>query len=761
MALLLLLLVGLAVPGVAVAARLLEARHWAASLRAYRLVPPASLTAQEVTRWLANVSATTHPAAWSLLPLPPVQFHVSATRGNVSFYLLVAKSAEAKMLHGLRATLPGMRIEAAPDYLTHRPAYQVAAEGRLTNMARPLSVDRADSTSAGLLAALGAVPAGCTATLTWTFTGAGTPRPVRTTPPADDWTPFLIESEAPSDADAVRALRAKRALPLLHAVPRLAVAAPDVALARRLFGNIWPQLHGANSPGVRFVRRWLPSKLVAERLRTHAVPALAWPMTLNAAELATLLGLPVGGIHLPGLRLGAARQLPPAPQMATHGQIIGVSNYAGSQGRPVALKTVDRLRHQYIVGPTGSGKSVLIARMVVQDFTRGYGCAVFDPKADLIPDILARLPEERLDDVIVLDASDRVRPIGFNVLGSVGSETERELTVDNVLHIFRSIWADFWGPRSDAILRAGLNTLALARAADGSKYTLCELPHLLASAGFRSALVGRTALPDSLRDFWHRFASLSTGEQTQSILPLLTKLDAFVQRTPIALMLGQAGGIDLHEVFTRRKLLLVNLAKGALGSETSNLLGSLLVSSLIQATHARVSVPPELRRPCFAYIDEAQDIMRLPVPLADVLSQARGLGLGVVMANQYVAQLPAAMQAAILGTVRSTMAFAVDYTDARTLEKRFAPLTADDLQGLDRYEAAARCCVDGQTLPPVTLTTLPPGPVLRDPAELAARSRARYGTDRAAVEAAMRQRLTLTDDGSGGFGRVTRQGGSR
>ncbi|HJQ08033.1 MAG TPA: hypothetical protein VJ836_00970 [Candidatus Saccharimonadales bacterium] len=756
---LLILAGGLAVIGLVLLARWLDARAWAASLRVYRLHLPANLTADDVARWLSNVSAITHPPLWSLLPMPPVSLEITATSNGITHYILVMETVKEKMLSGVRAALPGVRIEEAPEYLTQRPVFRVAAEAAITSDKRPLAAERAVGANAALLAAMQPVPPGCEVRLAWTFTSAGTPQPVPTRPADSDWMPFLLESEAPADADAVRALRLKHSQPLLRAVARLGVAAPNKGQAFKLFGRVWPVLHSANAPGVRVVRRWLPSGLVAERMIARRLPVTQWPVVVNAQELTALLAVPIGGVQLPGLSLGAARQLPPVPHMASRGAVIGVSNYPGMNGRTVALKADDQLRHQYIVGPTGSGKSVLINRLVVQRFGQGYGGAVFDPKGDLVADILARLPNDRLDDVIVLDAHDRLRPVGFNLLGNVHNEVDRELTVDNVLHIFRSIWADFWGPRSDAILRASLNTLSLARAGDDSAFTICELPALLSNANFRASVISRATLPDSLRDYWARFNALSEAEQVQSVSPLLNKLDAFVQRVPINLMLGQSTGIDMRSIFQERKLLLVNLAKGALGSETANLLGSLLVASLWQATTNRVHVPPAQRRPVFAFIDECQDLVRLPIPLPEILSQARGLGLSITLANQYFSQLPTHIQAAVLGTVRTTLSFAVDYDDAKLLERRFAPLTADDLTGLARYELAARCCVDGQTLTPCTLTALPPDPPLRNPDGLAALSRDRYGLPRHEVEAAMRQRLQADALDGNDFGRVRHRGG--
>jgi hypothetical protein len=262
-------------------------------------------------------------------------------------------------------------------------------------------------------------------------------------------------------------------------------------------------------------------------------------------------------------------------------------------------------------------------------------------------------------------------------------------------------------------------------------------------------------MPESVRVYWQMFNSWSDGERLNAIGSVLNKVEAFTGRTAIRLALGQSQGIDLRDIFRERKVLLVSLAKGSLGTETANLLGSLLVSSLWQATLSRIRVPAEKRRPVFAYIDEAQDIVRLPLAIADMLAQARGLKLGLTLANQYVAQLPEAVKRAVLGTVRTQIAFQVEYDDAKLLESRFAPLTAADLTGLERYEIAMRPCINGQTLEPVTGVTLPLPEPMRDVNELANASRERHGTARSIVEASLKARIQVNAPGTR-LGRETR-----
>lgn len=428
--------------------------------------------------------------------------------------------------------------------------------------------------------------------------------------------------------------------------------------------------------------------------------------------------------------------------------MVATSNYPGSANRALAMKTVDRLRHTWVLGPTGSGKSWLLANMALQDIAAGRGLLLLDPKGDLVADVLARLPKDRMADVIVMDASATDQPVGFNILQAGASEHERELVVDHIVHVFSELWRSSWGPRTSDVLRNGLLTLVNARANEGSAFALTELPELLQNPAFRRFVLGQAAVPASVRGFWQQYERMSDAERAQVIGPSMNKIRALTTRTALRLCLGQSGGVQLAELFTKNKIVLVSLAKGQLGRDTADLLGSLLVANLWQVTLARSAVPAERRRPVFAYLDEFQDVLRLSGggDLGDMLAQARGLALGLVLAHQYLDQLPAALKTAVLGTVRSQIVFALEHDDAKAMERRFAPaLTAADLTGLEAHEVAARLCVDATTQSPVTGVTLPLDEPVHDAQRLAFRSRSQYGVARAEVEASLAARIQVSD----------------
>ncbi len=622
-----LLAAGLLIFCLVLVVRFLDARAWRASLLAYRLGLPSGLKADDVAAWLTSVAAGTHAPPFGLVQPPPVALEVIGTSAGIVHVLYVPRGMDGAVLSGLRAALPGVRLEEAPELLCERRGWQVAAEGRLAGVARPLAWDRAERAAAGVLAALQPLHAGEEARVQWLFRGAGTPRPVRAASSSEVSSLLdLLDADQPLDGDALRAARLKQKEPLLLAVLRVGVTAPDQARRFAIFGRVWGALRALNAPGAVLVRRLLPSFVVASRLAGLRVPLTAWPVLANVRELSGLLGLPLGALALPGLARAVARQLPPAVHMPVHGTVLALSTYPGLTTRPLALTTSDRLRHSWIVGPTGTGKSTLLCNLIIQDISAGRGVVVLDPKGDLVGEVLTRVPEERHEDVLVIDPSQSDFPVGLNLLDIGWEEHVRELAVDHLTGVMANLWRSSWGPRTGDVIRNGLLTLTHTTAADGSPFTLVELPELLLNTAFRRFVTEQPTVPDSVCSFWMSYEQMSDGERAQVIGPSLNKLRSFTTRTALRLMLGQAHGVRLSEVFTERRVILVNLAKGSLGAETTALVGSLVMAGLWQATLARISVAPEHRHPVFVYLDEFQDFLRLNIDLADMLSLIRNSG---------------------------------------------------------------------------------------------------------------------------------------
>ncbi len=703
----------------------LMARWWG-SLVAFELRLPRTATVAEVGRWVGTVRAMVRARRWwSILPRWPLVVETSATRAGVHRVLLVPSRLRTEVISTLAALVPGARLNELPDYLTgtERMRYQAAGEARLRGGGDLLAVGRAEDTSRHVLAVLQPLEAGEVVRVQWVITGARAPR----------W----ITAPTTEHADMPELWRSDD--PMLSATCRVAVASRfGKRRARSVFGRVWASLRGMNTPRVRMVRAWwIPRLAVVGRLHARVIPRGRWPIVATSSELAGLLGFAAGAMTLPGVAGGVSRTLPTPPSMPTSGLAIAASNYPGTHNN-IVLSVGDRLRHVWVAGPTGTGKTTLLANMIGYDINAGHGVVVVDASGALVSRVLDRIPDARAADVIVLDATSTDHIVGLNPLQAGPPEQAASF----VFHVLHSIYAANWGPRTADILRAGLLTLAHTHAANGEPFTLVEMPELLTNSGFRRSVTTQPLSPH-IASFWRWYESLSEPARLNAIGPVLNKLRAFTLSTPLRLMLGQSPGIDIADALTRNRIVLVPLKKGFLGTETAALIGSLVTASVWQAALGRAAIKEEKRQPCWLYLDEFQDIIRLPIDIGDMLAQARGLALGLTLAHQFLRQLTPEIKGAVLGTARTHVVFQLGVEDAETLAKSFTPLSADDLRHLGAFEVAVRPSVGGATLTPVTGQTYPLPEASTDGEALAKASRERYGVGRDDVEAATLERLRV------------------
>lgn len=497
------------------------------------------------------------------------------------------------------------------------------------------------------------------------------------------------------------------------------------------------------APGARIRTRTRTSTAVLRSLDQRLPPRITRGLTLNTSELAGLLGFPYGTVVAPGLNVGSSTQLPPRYEVPEDGDDVvelGVSTYPGLTERRIGLRTTDRLQHLHVMGPTGVGKSTLLGRMLLQDASAGRGLVLLDPKGDLVSDVLARTPVHRHDDVIILDPTDPARPVGFNPLWVQSAERHViDRAVDFVVGTLHSLYERTWGPRTEDTLRAACLTLVLASDPD-RPYTLCDVTELLiGDKKFRASIVERVE-DDDLLLFWAWFEHLPQNDKLNMLGPVLNKLRAFTLRVAIRGVIGQPKGLDLNEVLRSGKLLLVPLPKGVLGQEIAALIGSLLVSSLWQATLERAALPGDERPFVSLVIDEVQEFLRLPGDIGDVLAEARGLGVGMTLAHQHLGQLDKELQAAVLANARSKVYFQLNHADAASIAPLMGGwLQAQDLENLPVREVVVVPTVDSQVLPPCTARTLPlpPLPTVDVASDLRRASALRFGT---AIEDLRRER---------------------
>jgi hypothetical protein len=661
----------------------------------------------------------------------PLVLEVTGQAGELTHELHLPPARAQATLRRLQVGLPGLR----PTLLdvTEHPVFSRAWRLQLSSHRRPLRTDHAQALSLGILGALSGTRRNETLTLQWLLG----PRLRAVAIPTrfqdftrESWWQALLSAPftapGPVDPEFRRALANKQSLAGWRALGRLAIRASSSERERQLLHELLAALRVAESPGLKLQATTTNPRAVSQR----RLP-LRWPSVLNEREIVGLSGWPVGDVNLPGLQRSAAAVLAPSRAIPRRGRVIGDSTFSGDK-RPMAVSVRDSLQHSWVIGPTGSGKSVLLANLLLQDASAGRAAVLIDTKGDLVDDVLARMPEGRLDDVVVLDPADDSRPVGLNPLS--GHRRDSALRADQLLGVFHSLYGENLGPRSQDILHACFLTLARQ---DGM--SLCAVPLLLANVGFRRRLTAGLDDPLGIDSFWHWYESVSEAERQAAVAPVMNKLRAFLLRPSLRRVLGQTPPrFDLRQVFTERKILLVSLAKGLLGPETAQLFGALVFNQLWQATQGRARVPAERRHPVMVYLDEFQDYLRLPTDLADVLAQSRGLGVGLTLAHQHIGQLTPDIRSAVLANAGSRICFRLNHEDATVLARGSSTPSPEDFAGLGRYEAYVSLLAAGERSAYASAHTRPPQDAVRPAADVRRRSAASFGQDGAAVEANLR-----------------------
>ncbi len=494
------------------------------------------------------------------------------------------------------------------------------------------------------------------------------------------------------------------------------------------------ELHAGRN---RLARR--PLRRPAAVLAARRLPRRAGGL-LSATELATLAHLPID-LAVPGLTRAGARPVAPAPAAPSAGKVLGDAEIGPR--RPVALTPGAARQHVHLVGATGSGKSTLICNLVLDDIAHGRGVVVIDPKGDLVGDLLERLPERALDRLVLLDPDEADAPPALNVLEG----SDPDLVVDHLVGILHRIWHAYWGPRIDDVLRASCLTLLRRPGA-----TLAEVPRLLGDPGFRRPYLQGLDDPVGLGGFWAWYEAQSPAAQAQIIGPIMTRLRAFLLRPFVRSVVGSASSsFDMSRVLDGG-ICLVRIPKGQLGDETSRLLGSFVLARVWQAATARARLAHHQRRDAVLYADEAHNFLTLPYQFDEMFAEARGYGLGLVLAHQHLAQLPTDLARALSANARTKLFFTLSPEDARELERHTAPeLRAHDLAHLGEHQAALRLFAGdrggGRELPACTIHTRPAPPPVPGRAR-AARStaRARHGRTQSQRRAQQLRRHLTADD---------------
>ncbi|MGE5281084.1 MAG: type IV secretory system conjugative DNA transfer family protein [Chloroflexota bacterium] len=674
-----------------------------AKLNWFQLRFPRDLSEPAVLAALSSFSGVPHGTRLVL--------DLSATNGGITHRLAVSPAATETAMAGLRAAIPSLRLEAidAPPL-----AAGPSVHWQLAPVVAVLRTDALPATAAALLSSLFPLAEDESISLRWSLHSA--PRP-----PLPDVTESQLDGR-------LRMARAKLALPGMAGHGELRIRAAARTRRTQLMQRVATVLRSLSSPHGRLVTEpyWFGQLGRLFNLRGRY---------LSVAELAAVIGWPMDAPDLPGLMLGAAKRLVPSAALPPSGRLLGTSDFAGLT-RPVALTANASTRGLYVLGPTGTGKTSLLKNLIRDDLLQGRGLVVVETNGDLVRELIDAIPPERIPDVVLLDPTDADYAVGFNPLASAADPS---LIADQLGELFQRLWEAFWGPRTAQLTHMGLLTLARR-----SGSTLLDLPRLYLDPAFRAHVLADLDDPLGLGPDWQWFENLSTREQATVVAPLLNKVRQFTARPAIRAIVGQTEpALSMSQVIDQQKVLLVHLPKGLIGSETAQLLGCLVLTAAWQAAAERAALPPSGRHPFGLYVDEVQDFASAPVPWDEMFAQGRKYGLSLTVAHQNLEQLPKELREVVLANARSKAVFALSATDAKVMERLFAPaLTAADLQALDAYSIAAIAALDdGGNAEPVTLTTPPPVRPSGSARQVRETSRTNYARRRAEIESSLRRQL--------------------
>ncbi|MDA8276096.1 MAG: type IV secretion system DNA-binding domain-containing protein [Actinomycetota bacterium] len=736
--------------GVAVATLVALSAAWAAQgrrmARGARLIevlaPPVVDPEGAATLW-TNLVALLRPA-WRrvLFGQPHLGFELVASDAGLTISLWVPGGIPPGLVErAVEAAWPGARTEtrAATPPLT---GPGVATGGALTLAAGEQYMLRTEHKVdplrplLGALAALGEGECACVQVLARPVTGrrlthlhksatarrAGRPA-TRTARLLDLLTPGPATKPAavdPTRAADVADILDKAAQPCWAIAVRYAVA--TTATDRQAKARLRGRAHAVATAFALFSgRNRLERHRLAHPARVLAARRLGKGNLVSVAELAALAHLPTD-VAVPGLARAGANAVPPPPAVACPAaggvtgpdtsrktstpKVLGDAQAGGR--RPVRLAVADARYHLHVMGATGSGKSTLLTNLALTDIEAGRGLVVVDPKGDLVTDLLDRLPDGAEARTVLIDPEDPDAAPVLNVL----SGPDPDLAVDNLVGIFRSIFAAFWGPRTDDVLRSACLTLLRHAAATGTSTSLADVPRLLSDDEFRKPRVAVVSADSvGLGGFWKAYEQMSEANRAQVVGPVMNKLRAFLLRDFVRSVVGRPdSSFDMGQVLDGG-ICLVRVPKGILGEETARLLGSFVVAKVWQTATHRARLGQAARVDASLVVDEAQNFLHLPRSFDEMLAEARGYRLSMVLAHQHLGQLPKELREAVSANARTKVWFSMSPEDAHALSRHVAPEVSEhDLSHLGAYTAAARLVVGGEETPAFTLRTRPAPP---------------------------------------------------
>ena len=552
-----------------------------------------------------------------------------------------------------------------------------------------------------------------------------------------DGKPFFVNSP-----ELAGAAENKIARPLYAAVVRILVCADEfsrmVQLARDLTGSFRVFAHPSGNELIPLNNDDYPFEEHIEDVLRRQTRRTG--MLLNSDELIGFVHLPSTAVRSPAFQRQTAKTKTAPAIVRQHGLLLGENDHAG-QTVEVRLSAEQRTRHCHIIGASGTGKSTLLFNLIQQDIENGEGVAVLDPHGDLIDRILGIIPPDRIGDVVLVDPSDESHSIGFNIL-SAHSNLEKNLLASDLIAVFQRL-STSWGDQMNSVLQNAI----LAFLESDRRGTIADLRRFLIEPAFRNEFL-KSVKDSEIVYYWQKsFPHLSGNKSIGSIL---TRLDTFLAQKPIRHMVSQPENkLDFAQIMDTGKIFLAKLPEGLLGRENSCLLGTLLISKFQQIAMSRQAQQITARRDFWLYIDEFANF--ITPTMAEILSGARKYRIGLTLAHHELHQLQRSPEvaSAVMAHPYTRIVFRVGDDDAKKLAEGFSYFESKDLRNLETGQAV--CRVERSDFDFNLTIPLPDKPDEAAAAtrrqEVTTRSREKYGTARADVEAMLaKSRATSPTD---------------
>jgi hypothetical protein len=512
------------------------------------------------------------------------------------------------------------------------------------------------------------------------------------------------------DEDALKHVQAKLSKTVVETNIRIVASATSIVRAQAIRADLEASFAQFTEVGGNSIE-WKEVEGRKQKAMLHRFSYRLWnedeSYPLNLSELASVFHFPTQSRDVANVRTQSAAQAQAPNDLPTEGIILGVNKFRG-QEQTIHFSREDRMRHMYVIGQTGTGKTVFLKNMVIQDIKNGDGCCFIDPHGNDIQDVLANIPPERAQDVIYFDPSYMDRPMGLNMLEYDRNHPEQKtFVVNELLGIFDKLFdmKATGGPGFEQYFR---NATLLVMEHPESGNTLLDISRVFSDKDFRDYKLSKCKNP-LLIQFWQN-AEKTTGDQglqnwTQYVN---SKFDVFMSNDIMRPIIAQErSAFNFREIMDTKKIFLVNLSKGRLGDKNANLLGLIIVGKFSQAALSRVDLFGQPMNDFYLYIDEFQNVTTSAI--ATILSEARKYRLSLTIAHQYIGQLEESIKNAVFGNVGSMAIFRVGPDDAKYLETQFAPtFTSNDIIKIENYHAYLKMLVRGEPKKPFDINALPP-----------------------------------------------------